>query len=866
MATSKVIKANIGEFMSYSQLPADGSRVAESSTDTPAGQPPPSPAVRGALQEVFKSFNYITLVPGAALGAAAFLATLFVSLTLVVLALAGVSASNSGSTALPSNPMIPADVKQSPWSMVAQLAVQLVAMGFFGAPGLTVKASIPFLGNIDGSGGVFAVPLILTAISAALLYLGARLARNRVAVDKMPHPGIFALSAGLALTILVNVSAAVFAISFPAVPSIQASPLTSVTFGSVVFAFLIGACASYAGVVSSHSREGASRGLRANTVAALEVVGVHYGIVLAVVLPALSIALGIKFGWQATLSAPLWAPTAGLFLVGLAHLSAAGRSWSMSSYGSSSTNSAGSEYGLAFGDGLSQFGIPGWTGWVLLLLALIAVLVSSTFWYLRRPAVENQWLARAALPLAFLVAGTLITWISTVSGSFQAGSLVNASGTFALAWWTPFIMLVWGIAIEASTFFVAPHLVPYVPAALVKRIVRPAPTAAGPAVFADSTNAGIGSTPTGVTSASYPAQPTTPVSHPALAPREPLSPSKRRTIKIVLIAALAMAVLVAGGAITLNVIRGANGPELPVRSYLEALTKGEAGKAMGIADPGLANDQRALLTDEVYSKTNKRIDGFDIVSSSTTEDQATVVAELRQDGRKQRTTFSLRKDNPDLLNDHWRMETAPISELSITLDTWVPAILVNGQEVKTGADSGSYSTSELKIPALPGEYIVELPASEKYLQAEKSTALVKIGDSQQRGEASLSIQPSDELEKEVNAQAEAYLAQCLKSTEASPANCPNSMYVGSYARNFTWALDAKPAFSLTKDTYSSKDSTLVWRLRTETSGKATVSYESNKSYSSSKPDWQPAKETDTISFGAIVTVTNGDLQVKFSNY
>jgi hypothetical protein len=177
MATSKVIKANIGEFMSYSQLPADGSRVAESSTDTPAGQPPPSPAVRGALQEVFKSFNYITLVPGAALGAAAFLATLFVSLTLVVLALAGVSASNSGSTALPSNPMIPADVKQSPWSMVAQLAVQLVAMGFFGAPGLTVKASIPFLGNIDGSGGVFAVPLILTAISAALLYLGARLAR-----------------------------------------------------------------------------------------------------------------------------------------------------------------------------------------------------------------------------------------------------------------------------------------------------------------------------------------------------------------------------------------------------------------------------------------------------------------------------------------------------------------------------------------------------------------------------------------------------------------------------------------------------------------------------------------------------------------
>lgn len=830
--------------MSDSQLPADGTRVAaQTSTDTPAGQPPPSPAVRRTLQEVVKSFNYITLVPGAALAAASFLATLFVSVMLVILALAGVSASNSGSTDLPSNPMIPSDVKQSPWSMVAQLGVQLVAMGFFGAPGLSVKASVPFLGNIDGSGGGFAAPLILTAISFALLFLGARLVKNRVAAAKIPHPGIFALSAGLALTILVNVTAAVFAISFPAVPSIQASPVASVTFGSIVFAFLIGACASYAGVAPSHSREGANSGLRVTILSALETVGVHFGILLAVALPALTIALGIKFGWQATLSAPLWAPTAGLFIVGLAHLSAAGRSWSMNSYGFSSANSAGSEYGLAFGDGLSQFGIPGWTGWVLLLLVLLTVLVSSTFWYLRRPAVENQWLARAALPLAFLGAGILLTWITTVSAFFQAGSLVNASGSIALAWWTPFIMLVWGIVIEASTFFVAPHLVPYVPAALVKRIVRPAPTVSGPA---------------------YPVA--TSVNHPALAPQEPLSPSKRRTIKNVLRAALVMAVLVAGSAITLNVVRGTNGPEVPVRSYLEALVKGEAGKAMGIADPGLANDQRALLTDEVYAKTNKRVDGFDIVSSSTTEDQATVVAELRQDGRKQRTTFSLRKDNPDLLDDHWRMETAPLSDLSITLDTWVPVVLVNGQEVKTGLDSGSYATPKLIIPALPGEYVVELPASEKYLQAEKTTALMEIGDSQQSGEASLAVQPSDELEKEVNAQAEAYLAECLKSTEAAPANCPNSMYAGGFARNFTWSLDTKPTFSLTKEPYSSKGSTLVWRMRTATPGKATVSYESNKSYSSSKPDWQPTKESDTISFGAAVTVANGNMEVKFSNY
>ena len=91
------------------------------------------------------------------------------------------------------------------------------------------------------------------------------------------------------------------------------------------------------------------------------------------------------------------------------------------------------------------------------------------------------------------------------------------------------------------------------------------------------------------------------------------------------------------------------------------------------------------------------------------------------------------------------------------------------------------------------------------------------------------------------------------------------MYAGSYARNFTWGLDAKPTFSLTKDAYASKGK-LAWRLRTETAGKATVTYETNKTYSSSKPDWQPAKETDTISFAGAVTVANGNLQVKFSDY
>lgn len=798
---------------------------------------------------LLKSFDYKTLIPGALVGAISYVAVLITALLFLILALIGISASNGGNTEIPSNSMLPSGGSiPSPWSLMGQLAVQLVVMSQLGAPGSSIDATIPFMGNLHGSASFFAVPLLLTAVSIAVLVLGGRYAAKRSAAQTTAGIWIDAAISGLVFTFLVNILGAIFAISLP-VPSVKISPVGAVTFGSFLFALVIGTLSTFAGRASVRPRADAGVGVRAAVRRAFETVAVHYGVFLAVAIPVVVIALGIKSGWQATLSSPLWAPTAGLFMFGLGHLSALSRTWNFGSSVASSANSSGSDISFGFGSALAQYGIPGWAGWLLLLLALISIVLASVFWYLRRgPVVGNKITDWAMLPAAFLVAGTLMTWFSSVTGTFDAGSLASGAGSMTLAWWTPLFLMLWGGATEASARYVAPQLSRYIPLPLAYKIAPAQPAAAAPAAAAPA------AVPTGYAA---------PGDHPALAPREPMSARTKRKLGLILGSAGLVVVLVVGGVIAVNIIKGNKGPDKAVSSYLQALQSGEASKAMALADPGLANDQRVLLSDQVYAKAGKRIDGFDIVSTKVSDDKATVVAELRQDGRKQQTTFSLRKSNPEFLDDHWTMESTPLQSLRITSDTPVKTVLINGQELNVDLAGSLSGSSSLNYPALPGEYTVELPSSEKYLTAPKSTALVTIGAVQAPPTASLKVDASDALKSEAMAQIDAYLAECVKSTEAQPANCPLNNYSSSrYSRNFHWTLTTKPTFTMSKDPYGSSP----WRVRTQTPGKATVTYEKDNSYGFGTADWKPTTDTTSVSMSANVTLEDGRVKLTYSNY
>ncbi|WP_284977013.1 hypothetical protein [Arthrobacter sp. efr-133-TYG-104] len=797
-------------------------------------------------------FDASSLIPSALLGVIAYVTLYVVACAFLVLAIVGLAISQGGNTNVPASSMLPQGSTPSPWSIMVQLAAQLVVMSQLGALGTTIDVTVPFLGNVHGTAGLFATPLLLTALSIAVLFVGGRFVAKRKPAPTTAGMWLESAATGLVFTLLVNVIGAITGISFP-IPQLKVAPLVAVTIGSVLAAFVVGTFASLAGRTWHQGRPSGVRAIIRDAGAAI---GVHFGVFLVVAVPVAVTAMGIKFGWQATFSAPLWALTAGFFLLGLGHLSPIIRTWNFSTSASSSVNSSGSETGFGPGTGLTQFDIPGWAGWLLLLLALVALVATSIFWYLRRgPADTKKVTDWVVLPGAFLAAGTLLTWLSSLTGSFEAGTLVTGTGSVALAGWTAFVMLLWGAATEASARFLAPILSNYIPARAAERLRTRRPVQDDPNPQQ--------SQPGHPGTASY-ADPYAQNSHTtAVAPRERISPGAKRKLGLVLGGIGLVVVLLVAGAITVNVIKDGNGPDKPVKDYLQALQNGEASKAIALSDPNVANDQRALLTDEVYSKAGKRIDGFDIVSTQTSGDGAKVVAELRQDGRKQQTTYTLRKSNPELLDDHWKMDAAPIGQLTISADSMVQTVLVNGHELNLGLGGGTSSSTGVHLPALPGEYTVQLPASEKYLTAAKSTALVTVVEGAQAPPGvQLKVEASDALKTEALAQVNAHITECLKSTDAEPANCPFSIYASSYARNFHWSLTTKPTLSLTKNLFDASG----WSIQTDNAGKATVSYEKDSSYGFGAPDWKPATETSSFYVNASVTIKDGKVQTTFSKY
>lgn len=180
---------------------------------------------------LLKSFDYKTLIPGFLIAVISYVLVLLSAVLFLMLALIGISASNGGNTELPSNSMLPSGSSMpSPWSLVGQLAIQLVVMSQLGALGSSIDATIPFMGNVHGSASFFAVPLLLTAISIAALYFGGRYAAKRSAAQTTGGTWIEAVTTGLVFTLLVNIVGAIFAISLP-VPSVRISPVGAVTFG-----------------------------------------------------------------------------------------------------------------------------------------------------------------------------------------------------------------------------------------------------------------------------------------------------------------------------------------------------------------------------------------------------------------------------------------------------------------------------------------------------------------------------------------------------------------------------------------------------------------------------------------------------------
>ncbi|GAB3275595.1 hypothetical protein GCM10027449_14500 [Sinomonas notoginsengisoli] len=827
-------------------------------------------------EDLLAGFSVRALRSGAIVGLVAYFGSLIVALVLVMLAALGLGTADTDARYGAAAPG-PGGPVPSLWTVVFPLAAQLVSMGMLAMPHANMNV---FLGMVHGSVSIFAVPLLLTAVSLSALFFGSRAAGRRNPAAAGTLAWVPALAAGIVFTVLVNAFAAIFGLALP-IPGVQGLSFSAADFGSFVLVFVLASAAALAGANPTWPHRRQSHPIAAHPIAAhpiaslarpaLLTAGVHLGMFSLIAVPATVIVVGLKFGWAAVLSAPLWAPSAALYLFGLGQFSQVGFTRAAGSLLPWAGGGSESTFVSAFG--LDQVGVPAWAGWLLVVLALVSVLAASMLWYLRRGRLDRHsitgWLP---LPVAFLAIGIIVTWLSTVSVSAEASSTlgsgqapVRGSVGIALAWWAPLLMFLWGVLAEASARYAAPRVLGLLPARAVALLAghrAPAPGAApvnsapagiaphGPATRPSPTTAPAGTAPHG--------QP----EYPVIPPRTPLNPRTRRRIALIGGACAAVVVLIVGGFLAVNVIKGANGPDKVVHSYLQALQDGDARKALDISDPNIPNEQRLLLTNQIFGQAAKRVDGFAILGTDIRDNAATVHAQLRQDGRSTDVDYHLAKASPELLDDHWKLGQVPVEKLTISTDSpfaspLTDTVTVNGTDVKLGPpDNGQ--VSRYTLPAFPGSYTIGLSSKEKYLTAAGGSVMVTVGTGQQQAPAiKLQPAPNDAFLAEAQTQVNQLLTQCALSTSLRPPGCPFSHSSLFDTRNVKWTITTMPTVSITGPSIDVRTS--AWRLWAR-NGTATVSYEA-KTASSPQPQWKAMTDKANLDFFGTATLQNGQVSV-----
>ena len=193
----------------------------------------------------------------------------------------------------------------------------------------------------------------------------------------------------------------------------------------------------------------------------------------------------------------------------------------------------------------------------------------------------------------------------------------------------------------------------------------------------------------------------------------------KRSIVAVLCAVLVIA------AVTLWIAEGYT-PEGTVRRYLASLAKGDAETALSMVDPGVPNDQRIFLTNEVLASAASRLEVEAVEAEDTRGkrvETSKVTATLRLDGHRFTHVFTLdRKDREDSIMSTWTIREGLVVPLNVS-GHHVPRFSVGGAVV----DLDPSAPEGTEYLFFPGVYDLQPEGTGEYVDAQSARAVVEDG-------------------------------------------------------------------------------------------------------------------------------------------
>ncbi len=263
---------------------------------------------------------------------------------------------------------------------------------------------------------------------------------------------------------------------------------------------------------------------------------------------------------------------------------------------------------------------------------------------------------------------------------------------------------------------------------------------------------------------------------------KPMDPKKKR--KLILIFSLigALIALLIAGMVALSIINSGRTAEASVRDYIEAISRGDAEAANAIVDPGIDNEYRALLTNDVLAQAT-RPELIETKIEDEGKESTTVTATMSLDGKRFDHTFTVEPGEKEFgLLRTWKIKTPMLYTATIHTNG-LPTVKVGGVALNEEHNEGR----QVRVTAFPGKYPVE--SGNEYFEIENKSLLVLGGESYDAS-LSLHITASAKLTSLLLEAANTKLKACVTPPTNTDHDCPYAVQSTTLAK-----LELKDSFT-----------------------------------------------------------------------
>ena len=184
-----------------------------------------------------------------------------------------------------------------------------------------------------------------------------------------------------------------------------------------------------------------------------------------------------------------------------------------------------------------------------------------------------------------------------------------------------------------------------------------------------------------------------------------------------------LVVLVIAGVVAIKVMNSSRTPEAEVRKYLDLLAAGKASAATAMVDPGVNNDQRVFLTDDVMASASSLLVVEDVVADKNdSSDTRMVTATMQVNGERFTHEFTVAKGSSTMgVLNNWTVKDSLAARVSVDVEGYAQ-FSVGG--VNADASAAGRNDQEKDYLFYPGVYTFTPIAASEYADSNPETVSV----------------------------------------------------------------------------------------------------------------------------------------------